>query len=658
MRTLNIDIETFSSVDLKKSGLYKYVQSPDFEVMIFAYSWDWGEPVVVDLKQGEVLPPEVVQAMTDPNVLKGARNAAFEWYSLSKYFGIMLPLNQWRCSMVHSYYCGYPGSLSASGEAMGISEDMKKLNTGRALIATFCVPKKPTKKNRNRTRVLPHDEPEKWNLFKEYCKQDVRSEVEQDKYLSKFPVPPVEWFYWTLDMEINSRGIFVDQDLINSALWCDDSTKQPLIAEAIALTGISNPKSIPQVKKWLEEELDEEIDSIAKDKLAALLTNIDNERIQRLIEIRQLIGKTSISKYTALKNAVEVDGRVRGLLQFYGANRTGRWAGRLVQVQNLPKNKLPALGTARSLMKAKKTESLKLIYGSVPDVLSQLIRTTFLPSPGNKLIISDYSAIEARVIAWLAGEQWRQEVFATHGRIYEASAAQMFHVPLDRIVRGNPEYELRAKGKVAELALGYQGSSGALIKMGALDMGLSEEELPNIVKLWRDANRRIRELWYSFDAAAVHVVKTGVPVGINRVYFAREFDVVTRQDFLTVTLPSNRKLFYVKPFLKANQFGKEAVHYYGTDDKKWSVLSTYGGKLTENIVQAIARDCLAEAIMRTKAAGYEILMHIHDEIVFDVPENQLDMGHINEIMGQPLSWAPGLLLKAESFISDYYMKED
>lgn len=656
MKKLSIDIETFSSVNLKTCGLYKYVQSADFEVLLFAYSVDWGEVEIVDLKCGGVIPLEIVEAMMDPNVVKCARNAAFEWYCLSKHFGIELPINQWRCSQVHALYCGYPGSLEGSGKAMGISEDKRKLSAGRALIKTFCVPRTPTQRNK-KTRVLPQDEPEKWRLFREYCKQDVYSEVEQDKMLSRFPVPEREWELWFLDMEINSQGIKVDQDLIDGALYCNDLATQPLMDEAVRLTGLENPNSAAQLKKWLEEETGKEIASISKDTVAALLPELENEKAKRMLEIRQELSKTSIKKYVAMQNAVGDEGRIRGLLQFYGANRTGRWAGRLVQVQNLPRNYLSTLDLARRLMRNKNAEGIKAIYGSVSDTLSQLIRTAFIPSDGNKLIISDYSAIEARIIAWLAGEQWRQEVFSTHGKIYEASASQMFGVPLDKIQKGNPEYELRAKGKVAELALGYQGSVGALIAMGAEDMGLTESEMKDIVYRWRERSPRIVDLWYAFDAAAVEVVKTGVPIGVKGIYFAHEFDPVSGQSFLTITLPSGRKLFYARPFLKENRFGRDAVHYYGIDDKKWEVLSTYGGKLTENIVQAIARDCLAEAIKRTKAAGYSILMHIHDEIVYDVPEDRLDMDEINRIMGEPIDWAPGLILIADSFISDYYQKD-
>ena len=657
MRKLNIDIETFSSVNLKKSGLYKYVQSADFEVLLFYYAIDGGEVRGVDLKQGEQIPLEVIQAMTDPTVVKSAYNAAFEWYCLSKHFNTALPLKQWRCTMVHAMYCGYPAGLDATGKAIGLVAEKQKSWAGKALIRTFCVPKKPTKKNAGKLRTLPHDEPEKWALFKDYCRQDVVAELAVEGYLSRFPMPQNEWDLWALDMEINSRGIQVDHELVEGALACDAGTVQPLLDEAIALTGLENPKSVSQLKKWLSEETGDDFDSLAKDKVASILPTLESEKARRMLELRQELSKTSIRKYVSMHSATGEDGRVRGLLQFYGANRTGRWAGRLVQVQNLPRNYLPALDLARELMRARKIEALKMIYGKVPDTLSQLIRTTFIPSEGCKLIISDYSAIEARVIAWLAGEQWRQEVFKTHGKIYEASASQMFGVPLDLIKKGNPEYELRAKGKVAELALGYQGSIGALINMGAAEMDLSEAEMKDIVSLWRKRSPRIVDLWYALNSAALHVVRTGETVGLYGLIIAREIDMQTKQDFMTIRLPSGRKLYYVRPWLSDNQHGKRAVHYMGMVEGKWLEVSTYGGKLTENIVQAIARDCLAEALKRTAAAGYKILMHIHDEIVFDVPENALDMDDINRIMDEPLEWAAGLDLKAESFISDYYMKD-
>jgi DNA polymerase len=483
--------------------------------------------------------------------------------------------------------------------------------------------------------------------------------MEVERRLSAFPVPEQEQRLWQLDQQINTYGVKVDQDLIEGALHCSETITEELMAEAIKLSGLKNPKSVKQLSAWLTEETGEEISDLQKATVKELIKTTDNDLARRMLEIRQELSKTSVKKYTAMREAVCDDGRVRGLLQFYGANRTGRWAGRLVQVQNLPKNYLETLSFARECVKFKKVDALKLIYGNVPDTLSQLIRTAFIPSPGNIFKVADFSAIEARIIAWLAGEQWRLDVFASHGKIYEASASQMFGVPIEKISKGNPEYELRQKGKVAELALGYQGASGALIAMGALTMGLTEEELPEIVRRWRSANKRIVDLWYSLENAALDVMRTGQPVGVKGLLIAREADYNNGQDFLTITLPSSRKLYYVKPFLTQNEWGKESISYHGLnqDTKKWELVPTYGGKLTENVTQAIARDCLAESIVRLAASGYKTVMHVHDECILDAPEEQADLNLVCEIMGQPISWAPGLLLRADGFMTKFYKKE-
>lgn len=667
MRHLNIDIETFSSVDIKKAGLYKYVQSPDFQILLFAYSLDGAPVQIVDLAQGEQIPVEIITFMVGSGVIKHAYNAPFEWYCLSKYLGLSdidmkLWLKQWQCTMMHGLYCGYTAGLAATAVALGLPEDKRKMGIGSALIRTFCVPCKSTSRNGNRTRTLPHHEPDKWNLFKEYCKQDVVTEMEVERRLSGFPVPEQEQRLWQLDQQINSYGVAVDKQLIEGALHCSEVVTNELMHEAISLSGLNNPKSVKQLSAWLEEETGEEITDLQKGTVNNLIKTLDNDKAKRMLEIRQELSKTSVKKYAAMDIAVCNDGRVRGLLQFYGANRTGRWAGRLVQVQNLPRNYLETLGIARQLVKDKKIDALKFIYGNVPDTLSQLIRTAFIPSGGNTFIAADFSAIEARVIAWLAGEQWRQEVFATHGKIYEASASQMFGVPIELIKKGNPEYDLRQKGKVAELALGYQGSTGALISMGALNMGLTEEELPDIVYRWRDKNKRIVDLWYSLEAAALSVMHDGQPVGIKGLIFAREGDYQNGQDFLTITLPSGRKLFYPKPFLSQNDFGKEALHYHGVNQttKKWEVISTYGGKLVENVVQAIARDCLAVSLERLAQSGYQTVFHIHDEAIIDrhlATDEETEIEAISNIMGQPISWAPGLLLRADGFATEYYKKD-
>lgn len=656
-RHLSIDIETYSSEDIKKSGLYKYAQSPDFQILLFAYSFD-GEPAkIIDLAQGEMLPMELTSALQDPNVIKHAYNAPFEWYSINKFY--YSPLEQWRCTMLHGLYCGYTAGLAATAVALGLPDDKRKMGIGSALIKTFCVPVKPTANNGQRTRNLPQHEPEKWNLFKEYCKQDVVTEMEIERRLSSFPVPEQEQKLWELDQRINAYGVKVDRELIEGALYCSEQITAELMQEAIEISGLENPKSLKQLTKWLEEETGEEITNLQKGTVKELIETTESDAARRMLEIRQELSKTSVKKYSAMADVVNHDGRVRGLLQFYGANRTGRWAGRLVQVQNLPKNYLETLFHARDCVKEKKVEALKLIYGNVADTLSQLIRTAFIPSHNNILLVADFSAIEARVISWLADERWRIEVFATHGKIYEASASQMFGVPIEKITKGNPEYELRQKGKIAELALGYQGSTGALIAMGALKMGLTEEELPEIVKRWRASNKRIVDLWYSIENAVLKVIKTGQAIGIKGLLIAREMDFNNEQDFLTITLPSRRKLFYAQPFLKNNELGREALYYRGInqDTKKWENTSTYGGKLVENIIQAIARDCLAVSLRRLDAAGYQTVMTVHDEVILDVPREVADVKAVTDIMGLPIGWAPGLLLRSEGYVAWFYRKE-
>lgn len=665
MNSLSIDIETYSDVDLKKSGLYRYVQSPQFQVLLFAYRCDDDPVEIVDIAAGERIPFDIQLAMMDPKIIKRAYNAAFEWYCLSEHLRLSPEtraawLGQWRCTMLHGLYLGYPGGLAAIGEALKLPQDKKKMGVGQSLIRYFCKPCKPTAANGRRTRNLPRHEPEKWELFKEYCKQDVYSENSIWRILAAFPVPDEVQKQWELDMCINSRGVNLDKKLIEGALYCNDLVTQKLISEAAELTGLQNPKSVAQLKKWLSEEMSEDIKSLNKETVGDLLQKTSDENISRVLTIRQELGKSSVSKYEAMNTCICADGRVRGLLQFYGANRTGRWAGRFVQVQNLPRNYIESLDTARELVREKNAEAVRLLYGNVPDTLSQLIRTAFIPSEENKFVVADFSAIEARVIAWLAGEQWRLDVFNTHGKIYEASASSMFGIPIEKIKKGNPEYALRAKGKVAELALGYQGSAGALINMGALNMGLSEDELPDIVQRWRKANPRIRDLWYTCENAALNVMQTGQRTGINKdIFFAREYDVSSGLDFFTVQLPSGRKLYYPHPFLAENDFGKQALHYYGSEHQtgKWGVVSTYGGKLTENIVQAVARDCLAVTLERLDAAGLQVVMHIHDEAVIDCPKDKITVEMACELMGQPISWAEGLPLKAAGFESRYYMKD-
>ena len=645
MHHLSIDIETRSSVDIGKAGAYKYAQSPDFEILLFAYQWNNDPVKIIDLKNGEELSCWLMQALTDPSVIKHAYNAAFEWYCLNR-AGYETPVDQWRCTMAHGLYCGYTAGLDATGKAIGLPQDKQKLTTGRALIRYFCVPCKPTKTNGGRTWNQPWHDTDKWNLFKEYCCQDVVTEREILKRLDLFPMPEEEEQLWQMDVLMNAYGVRVDTELIDGALYIDQISAQRLTDEAIKLTGLDNPNSTAQLLKWLQDN-GTETDNLRKETVSELLDGINPEKVQRMLEIRQQLGKTSIKKYVAMDTACGEGDRVRGLTQYYGANRTGRWAGRLVQMQNLPRNYLKTLDYARNLVRAKNYDGVKILYGNVPDTLSQLIRTAFIPSSGHKFVVADFSAIEARVIAWLAGEQWVNEVFATHGKIYEATASQMFGVPVERIAKGNPEYSLRQKGKVATLALGYQGGTSALIAMGALQMGLTEEELPDIVQRWRQANPRIKGLWYAIENAALAVMETAQPQGINGLIFALEGDLIYGQSFLTVRLPSGRKLFYPKPFLKENRFEKT---------RKWEVTSTYGGKMVENIVQAIARDCLVVTLERIAAKGLQVVFHVHDEVIIDAPM-ETTVEEICGLMAEPIPWAPGLVLKGAGFESQYYMKD-
>lgn len=654
---LSIDIETKSSVDIGKAGLYKYAQSEDFGILLFAYQMGDGPIEIVDLAKGENIPQYIRDALQDSAVAKHAYNAAFEWYCLNR-AGYETPLGQWKCTMAHGLYCGYTAGLDATGKAIGLPQDKQKLTVGKALIRYFCVPCRPTKSNGGRTWNLPGHAPEKWKLFKEYCRQDVVTEHEILKRLKFFPMPEEEERLWQMDILMNAFGVRVDTDLIRGALSIDMRSVGELEEEAGRLTGLSNPNSAAQLLAWLTEN-GVEMDNMQKATVEEVLAQKElPETPRRVLEIRQQMGKTSVKKYAAMEAAKGTDDRIRGLTQYYGANRTGRWAGRLVQMQNLPRNYLKTLDYARNLVKTGNFNGVKLLYGNVPDTLSQLIRTAFIPTDGNKFVVADFSAIEARVIAWLAGEQWVNEVFATHGKIYEATASQMFGVPVEKITKGNPEYSLRQKGKVATLALGYQGSTNALIAMGALNMGLSEEELPDIVQRWRNANPRIRDLWYAVEQAALAAMQTAQPQAIHGLIFSMEGELVYGQSFLTVRLPSGRKLYYPKPFLQENQFGRLAIHYYtvGQQTRKWEVTSTYGGKMTENIVQAVARDCLAETLKRIDSRGLQVVFHVHDEVIIDAPMD-VSVEAICDLMAEPIEWAPGLILKGAGFESSYYMKD-
>lgn len=663
MHHLSIDLETYSSVPIAKAGAFRYISSPDLEVLLFAYSLDGAPVQVIDFPRGDRLPPWLVQAITSPEFIKHAYNAAFEWGCLGRYLGRPLPPEQWRCTMFHSLYCGYPAGLEAAGQALGLPEDRRKLNTGKALIRYFCTPCAPSRANGGRTRNLPRHDPAKWELFKGYNRQDVITEMEIERRLASCPVPDWVQKQWETDLLINARGVAVDMELVSGALCLGDTARQALISEATRLSGLNNPNSVAQLTKWLQEETGEELGDLRKETVARLLKkDRGSPQARRMLEIRQKLGKTSTKKYDAIEAAVCPDGRVRGLLQFYGANRTGRWAGRLVQVQNLPRTYTESLDLARELVRRRALDALQVVYGPVPDTLSQLIRTAFVASEGNVLIDADFSAIEARVISWLAGEQWRLEVFRTHGKIYEASAAQMFGVPLERIKKGYPEYALRQKGKVAELALGYQGGAGALVAMGALDMGIPEEDLPDIVARWREANKRIRDLWYSMEKAAVQVITKGGSVGLRGLVLSHEYDYEQGAQRLTIALPSGRKLYYNAPRIGEDRWGKPSISYMGTDQKtrRWKRVETYGGKLVENVVQAIARDCLADAIQRLEAAGSPVVFHVHDEVVIDIApwaDEAAMLQTVVDIMRQPVPWAPDLPLDADGWVGRFFRKD-
>lgn len=670
MRHLFIDLETFSDINIGNAGLYRYAQSPAFQVLLFGYSADSTPVQVVDLTPlGAQLPQEVLQGLFDPECVKHAYNAAFEWYCLSRYFGLAAEqaaawLPQWRCSMLHGMYAGYPAGLDAAGRALGLAEDQQKMSVGRALIRYFCTPCSPTRSNGGRTRNLPQHDPEKWELLKTYNGRDVAAEMEIDRRLSSVAVPEDVQRQWVLDQSINLRGVAVDMELADGAIYLGETVKARLLEEARRISGLENPNSVAQLSKWLSEEIDEDVPDLRKDTVSDLLEKeLPSGTARRMLEIRRELGKTSTKKYNAVESCVCADGRVRGLLQFYGANRTGREAGRLVQVQNLPHDVVPAADTARDLVRSRNLDALRLIYGSVTTALSALIRTVFVAAPGHAFVDADFSAIEARVIAWLAGEEWVLNVFRTHGKIYEATAAQMFGIPFERIKKGNPEYAYRAKGKVATLALGYQGGPGALVNTGALRSGLTEDELPDIVARWRCSNPAIVNFWYQVEAAALEAVQSGKTSTVGPVVIGREIDPDNRLDFMTIRLPSGRKLYYAGPHMGVNRFGKPSICYWGQLQGKkgsrsgWSELETYGGKLAENITQAVARDCLFYAMEALTVAGYRIVFDIHDEVVIEVPEHQADLSRVVEIMSRPAPWAPGLPLNADGWVGAYFKKD-
>ena len=644
-RILEMDIETFSDVDLIKCGVYAYADSPAFEVLLFAYSFDGGETRVIDLAQGEELPGEVVEAVFDGSVVKTAFNANFERTCLSKYFGRYLPPESWHCSAVQAAVLALPRSLEDVGAVLGLDE--RKMKEGKELIRYFCVPCKPTKANGGRRRNLPCHAPEKWELFKAYCMRDVDVEKAIRGKLCKFPIPEGEMELYRLDQRINDRGVLVDMGLVRQAVKCERLHKEVVTRRAYELTGLENPNSVAQLKGWLGEN-GVEAESLSKKAVSEMIGESDGE-VEELLRLRLLMAKTSVKKYEAMERSVCSDGRVHGLLQFYGANRTGRWAGRLVQVQNLPQNHIEDLELARRLVREGRFEDVEMLYDSTPKVLSELIRTAFVPEPGCRFIVADFSAIEARVLAWLAGERWRLEVFSSHGKIYEASASAMFHVPIEEVTKGST---LRQKGKIAELGLGYGGAAGALISMGALDMGLSEDDLPPLVAAWRRANPHITQFWWDVDKAAVEAVTKRAKTRAGRIGF--EY----RSGILFVMLPSGRKLAYVKPRMAVNKFGREGLTYEGIlENKKWGRIETYGPKLVENIVQGTARDLLAEAMLRVEKRGYPIVMHCHDEIIAEVPEGMGSVEEMCEVMAVRPVWAEGLPLRADGYECPFYQKQ-
>ena len=644
-KQLAIDIETFSDVDLINCGVYKYTDSDRFEILLFAYSVDDGETKIVDLACGEKLPDEVMEMLLDDTVIKTAFNANFERTCISKHLGMKLRPEAWRCTAVQAAMLALPLSLEGVGIVLGL--DKQKMSEGKDLIRYFCTPCKPTKSNGGRTRNMPEDAPEKWELFKTYCIRDVDVEKQIRMKLCKYPIPVKEQQLYCLDQRINDRGIKVDRNLVNHANACDLLYKETATKRAYELSELENPNSVSQLKGWLKEK-GIEVDSLAKATVEELVDKTEGD-VQEMLKLRLAMSKTSVKKYEAIDRSVCRENRVHGLLQFFGANRTGRWAGRLVQIHNLPQNHISDLELARGLVADGRYDDVEMLYESTPNVLSELIRTAFVAKPGCRFIISDFSAIEARVLAWLAGESWRLEVFQTHGKIYEASASAMFHVPIEEITKTSP---LRQKGKISELALGYGGSVGAMTAMGALKMGLSEEELPSLVTTWRNANPHITQFWWAVDEAAVKAVRDKKPSRVGRVAFEYTSGI------LFVTLPSGRKLSYVKPRMGVNKFGREGITYEGIgESKKWMRLETYGPKLVENIVQAASRDILAEAMLRLESEGFDIVCHVHDEVVLEVPEGRSSVDEINEIMAVNPEWTDGLPLKAAGFESPFYKKD-
>ncbi len=645
MKQLNIDIETYSEADLGSCGVYKYVDHPSFEILLLGVSVDKGPPVTYDLASGEQVPREIIEGLKSSGVLKFAFNAQFERVCLGKWLGEKLAPDSWRCTMVSSLYLGLPGSLAGVGSVLGLEK--KKLDTGKELIKLFSCPVKPTKANGMKSRIKGSDEPEKWELFKQYNMRDVETELEIAERVSRFPVPDFVWKEYVRDQEINDRGIEIDMVLARQAILCDETSRTNYLSRAQKLTGLDNPNSPIQLKEYLQEQ-GIEVESMAKAEVSKLMEVATGDALE-VLELRQLLSKSSIKKYTAMENCCCSDGRAHGLFQFYGASRTGRYASRLIQVQNLRRNMLLDLETARNLVKAGCFDTIEFLYeGGIPDTLSQLIRTAFVPKKGCKYCVADYSAIEARLLAWLANEHWRMEAFRNYEDIYCSSASKMFGVAVEK---HGVNSHLRQRGKCAELGLGYSGGTMALINIGALDMGLQEDELQEIVDAWRQSNPAIVKLWYDLEAAAIKAVKEKVLVQHKCVSF------FVARGILFMKLPSGRCLSYPKPRIEQNRFGKDAITFEGVGtNKQWQRMETYSGRLTENCIQAIARDVLTSAIERLSADGYEIVMHIHDECVIEAPMDT-DINEICRLMSITPEWAPGLLLNATGYECPFYQKD-
>lgn len=644
MDTLAIDIETYSDVSLPDCGVHRYAASEQFEILLFAYSLNDEQTKIIDLASGEKMPDEIMKLLTDDSVIKTAYNAAFERNCINRYFGLSLKPEGWRCTLVQASMLSLPLSLEGVGEALNL--DKKKMSEGKELIRFFCMPCKPTKSNGGRTRNLPSDEPEKWELFKKYCIRDVDVEKQIRNKLAKFPIPDREQKLYCMDQRINDRGIMVDQELIGHAVACDLLYKETVTKKAYRISGLENPNSVAQLKDWLARK-GIEIDSLAKAAVEELVENTEGD-VAEMMKLRLAMSKTSVKKYEAMERSVCPDGRVHGLLQFYGANRTGRWAGRLVQIHNLPQNHMEDLELARSIVKEGRYDLVELLYDSIPDVLSELIRTAFVAKPGCRFIVSDFSAIEARVMGYLAGEGWVMEEFRGAGKIYEQTASKMFHIPIEEITKGSP---YRARGKVASLACQYGGAEGALISMGALNF-VEENELKGLVQSWRTANPHIVNYWYEIDGAVKAAVKERKMTTVGRV------TVYYQSGMLKIALPSGRVLSYVRPRMTVNRFGSESVSYEGVGtNRKWTRIESYGAKFCENIVQATARDVLAEAMLRLEKKGFDIVCHIHDEVVLEVPEGTSSVEEVNEIMAVCPDWCEGLPLKAAGFESPFYKKD-